>query len=157
MVCFRLWMYHFWGSRGQNTVSISSTEAEYVSLTEVWKEILYVRQILFFMGVKVTLPIRVRVDNSGAIFMTRNSSAGKSTKHIDVWYHFVRKYEEDGSIILEFVGMLENVSDIFTTNTSGQTFYELINKFMNDEVMEWLNMVGCQEYLLCHLYVVLDV
>ena len=84
MVCFRLWMYHFWGSRGQNTVSISSTEAEYVSLTEVWKEILYVRQILFFMGVKVTLPIRVRVDNSGAIFMTRNSSAGKSTKHIDV-------------------------------------------------------------------------
>lgn len=89
-----------------------------------------------FMGVNVKLPIRVRVDNEGDILLTRNCSAGKISKHIDVKYHFVRQYEEEGIIMVEFIRTLDNVEDIFTKNTSGEKFYENVNKFMMESLDE---------------------
>jgi hypothetical protein len=57
------------------------------------------------MGIKVKLRIIVRVDNIGAIFMTENVSASSQTKHVDVKYHFVREYVEDGFIKIIFFGL----------------------------------------------------
>jgi hypothetical protein len=40
--------------------------------------------------VKVNLPIIVRVDNVGAIFIGNNVTVSQRSKHIDIRYHFVR-------------------------------------------------------------------
>jgi hypothetical protein len=50
------------------------------------------------MGIKVKLPIIVRVDNIGAIFMMGNVSTSSRTMHVDVKYQFVQEYVEDGFI-----------------------------------------------------------
>ena len=47
------------------------TEGEYVSLSDVSIELLFVPNILCDMGVKVELPIIVKVDNMGAIFLAK--------------------------------------------------------------------------------------
>ena len=48
-----------WKSRAQNNVSLSSTEAEYIAVSEVITEILFIKDIMDFLQVKLSLPIIV--------------------------------------------------------------------------------------------------
>ena len=105
-----------WKSKGQKVPALSSTEAEYVAIAEAVKEILYIMQILKFLGITVKLPVKVHVDNMGAIFLANNSISGTRTKHIDIKMHFIRQYVEDGIVQIEFVRSDENKSDICTKN-----------------------------------------
>jgi hypothetical protein len=74
------------------------------------------------MGIKVKLPIIVRVDNICAIFMTENVSTSSRTKHVDVKYHFVREYVEDGFIKIIFVRSEQNVADGFKKYVTGDIY-----------------------------------
>ena len=78
-----------WQSKGQKLVTLSSTEAEYISLSETAKEVKFVYQVLNSMGISVKLPITIRVDNVGAIFMAENPGISQRTKHVDVRLTFV--------------------------------------------------------------------
>ena len=59
------------------------------TVSEVVKEIKFLYQLLMPMGVKVPLPIKIIVDNMGAIWFANNSSVSERTKHIDVRAHFI--------------------------------------------------------------------
>ena len=111
-----------WRSKGQKSVSLSSTEAEYVAISEVAMEILYVAGILKFLGVPLEYPITVNVDNIGAVYLSKNATTGSRTKHIDTRYHFVREYIEDGIVKVQFVRSEDNHADIFTKNLNTETF-----------------------------------
>jgi hypothetical protein len=50
------------------------------------------------MGFPAKLPIMVRTDNIGAMFMAENASSGVRTRHIDTGYHFIKEHVEDGLI-----------------------------------------------------------
>ena len=54
------------------SVTLSSSEAEFVALSEAAKEVKFVYQLMMSISLKVRLPIVIRVDNIGAIFMSRN-------------------------------------------------------------------------------------
>jgi len=66
---------YFWfqsvGSRAQKSVTLSSSEAEFVALSKAAKEIKFVVQVLLSIGIPVKLPVIVRVDNVGAILLGR--------------------------------------------------------------------------------------
>jgi hypothetical protein len=111
-----------WRSKGQKSVSLSSTEAEYMAISEVAMEILYIVGILKFLGVPLKYPIEVQVDNIGAVYLSKNATTGNRTKHIDTRYHFVREYIEDGIVKVIFVRSEENDADIFTKNLNTETF-----------------------------------
>ena len=108
-----------WKSKGIKSVSLSSSEAEYVALSEAAKEVKFIYQVLTSMGIKVKLPIVVRVDNIGAIFMSENVTVSPRTKHVDVRYHFVREFVFDGFIKVLFVRTTENDADLFNKNLPG--------------------------------------
>jgi len=108
-----------WRSKGQKSVTLSSSEAEYVALSEAAKEIKFVYQLLTGMGMKVKLPIVVHVDNLGAIFMSENVSVSQRTKHVDIRYRFIQEFVLDGFIKVIFVKTENNDSDIFTKNLGG--------------------------------------
>jgi len=78
-----------WRSHGQKSVTLSTTEAEYVPCSEVMKEVLFILQLLEHLQVKIQLPIRVHVNNIGAIFLAENQNSSDRTKHVDTRYHFV--------------------------------------------------------------------
>jgi hypothetical protein len=65
-----------WKSKQQQSVTLSSSEAEYVALSEAAKELKFVAQTLESIGIKAKYPITVFVDNVGAIFMAENVTAG---------------------------------------------------------------------------------
>ena len=58
-----------WKSKSMKSVVLSTTEADYVTVSEVVKEIKFLYQLLMSMGVKVPLLIKIKVDNMGAIWL----------------------------------------------------------------------------------------
>ena len=110
-------------------MTMSTSEEEYVGISEICKEILFVRHILQFLDIKVSYPIIVHCDNAGSIHMTQHGD-GKRTKHIDVRYHFVREYVEQGVVKIIFVKSEENLADPYTKNTSEQVYHEHYNGYM---------------------------
>jgi hypothetical protein len=110
-------------SKAQKVVTLLSSEAEYVAMSEAVKEVKFIYYLLCDIGIEVNLPIIVKTDNVGAIFMAQNSSSSVRTRHVDTWYHFVRENLEEGIIKIEFVKPVENESDVFTKNVT-QEIYE---------------------------------
>ena len=79
-----------WKSKSMKSVVLSTTEAEYVAVSEVVKEIKFLYQMLRGIEIKVLLPSKVQVDTVGAIRMANNCSVSETTKHVDLRAHFVR-------------------------------------------------------------------
>jgi hypothetical protein len=102
-----------WRSKSQKGVDLPSTEAEYVAISEAVKEVKFIYYLLCDFHIKVNLPLIIKTDNIGAIFMAENSSTGVRTRHVDTRYHFIREFIEDVFIKVEFVRSVENDADIF--------------------------------------------
>ena len=119
-----------WRSRGQKAVTLSTSEAELVACSEVVKEVKFVLQVLQSLKFNVKLPITVLVDNIGAIFMTENVTTSDRTKHIDVRYHIVREYVEEGIVKIIFVRSAENDADLWTKNVTGELYETHSKKVM---------------------------
>jgi hypothetical protein len=132
------WELYFMGaliahkSKACRSVTLSSTEAEYYALSEVTKEVIFAKQVLETMGIKLNLPIKIKVDNVGAIYLAKNFSLSQNTKHIDIRRHFVREHQEEGTIDATFVRSEDNEADILTKNTSEEIFLRHQSKLMQD-------------------------
>ena len=82
---------------------------------------------------QVRLPIVVRVDNVGAIFMSENTSTSGRTKHIEIRYRYVNEIILNGFLKVLFVKTSENVADVFTKNVRSETYRELVKHFLLDK------------------------
>jgi hypothetical protein len=123
-----------WRSRAQKSVALSSSESEFYAMAESVKEIKFVVQVLESMGIEMELPVVVRVDNVGAIFMAENeTSSSARTRHIDIRWKFVKEFVEDGFVKIVFVPTAENVSDGFTKNTSSEIYDSHLGYYVGDE------------------------
>ena len=133
------WVIYFcgvlvaWQSKSQKSVTLSSSEAEYVALSEVAKNIKFIYMILESMGIKVELPIIVRVDNNGAIFMSENLAVSQRTKHVDIRYKFVNEFVEDGFLRIIFVRSEDNDADMFTKNLKGELHEKHSKKMIGEK------------------------
>ena len=115
------------------SVTLSSTEAEFVALSEAVKEIKFIYQVLCSMGIKVKLPIIVHVDNIGAIFMSNTVAVSQRTKHIDIRTRFINEFVEEEFIKIIFVRTKENISDIFTKNLGTELFQKHSTKLVDEK------------------------
>jgi hypothetical protein len=77
--------------KGSKSVTLLSTEAECVAISKALRKLKFIYQVMRSLEIEVKLPIRVNVDNVGAIFLAKNKNASEKTKHVDVRHHYVRK------------------------------------------------------------------
>jgi hypothetical protein len=119
-----------WRSKAQRGVTFSSSKVEYVALSEAVKETKFIYYLLREIRIEVNLPIKVKTDNVGAMFMAQNASSGVRTRHMDTDYHYVRENLEEGIINIEFVKSIENDSDIFTKNVSQEIHDKHMKEFL---------------------------
>ena len=111
-----------WKSCGQKSVTLSSTEAEYVALSEVCMEVMFIKQMMEFIEIAIKKPIVINVDNIGAIYLATNTASTGRTRHIDTRYHYVREYIVDGEVEVVFVRSQQNTADLFTKNLPKDDF-----------------------------------
>ena len=100
-------------------------------MSDLVTEIIFIKNTLEFLGIKVELPIVVHVDNIGAIYLADNATSSNRTKHIDTRYHYTRDYVEDGIIKVKFVKSENNDADTFTKNTKSEDFMKHTAKYMS--------------------------
>lgn len=103
-----------WSSRKQPLIALSTAEAEYIALTSVVRELLYLKLLLSELYQSPPLPIPIFCDNQAAIALASNAKFQSRTKHIDLRYHFVRSHVRDGTFKLLYCPTEENVADAFT-------------------------------------------
>ena len=122
-----------WKSKGMKSTALSSSEAEFISLSKTAKEVSFVYQVKKPMGIELKLPIVVRVHNIRAIFMSKNVVVSNRTKHVDVRYHFVQEFVQDGFIKVIFVKSEENDADLFNKNLGSDLHWKHANKLLGQE------------------------
>ena len=102
-----------WNSRKQQIVALSTAEAEYISLTYGCQEALWIRNLLFELGIDVGT-ITLLEDNQGAIALSKNLKLDHRTKHIDIRYHFLTDHVAKGDIIIKYCRTEDMIADALT-------------------------------------------
>ena len=119
-----------WQSRKQKSVSTSTTEAEYVALSEASKQAIWVSRLLKELHAPELISdngILTLTNNQGALAIAKGDNSSK-TKHIDVAYHFVRECIFDGKIDVSYIPSNLMLADILTKPLPEQKAKSLINK-----------------------------
>ena len=110
-----------WGSKKQNSVAISTAEAEYVAAASCCAQLLWIKQQLSDFGLKIE-QVPIFCDNTSAINIAKNPVQHKRTKHIDIRHHFLRDNVEKGLISMNFCTTEEQIADIFTKALAREHF-----------------------------------
>ncbi|XP_050134493.1 uncharacterized mitochondrial protein AtMg00810-like [Malus sylvestris] len=92
-----------WSSKKQQTVSRSSTEAEYRALATTAAELDWIKQLLTFLHLAIPSSPVLFCDNMSAIALTSNPVFHQRTKHIEVDIHFVRERVAKKHLQVQFV------------------------------------------------------
>lgn len=100
-------------SRKQSTVSLSTTESEYIALSEGSKEASWLK-ILFAELQIGSEQIKVFNDNQAALQWSKSEKSMKRAKHLDVRFHYVRECVTQKKIELEYCPSDSNWADGFT-------------------------------------------
>ncbi|GJT04108.1 retrovirus-related pol polyprotein from transposon TNT 1-94, partial [Tanacetum coccineum] len=117
-----------WTSKKQKSTAISTTEAEYITMSGCCARILYMRSQLADYGFAFN-NIRLYFDNKSAIALCYNNVQHSWSKHIDIRHHFIREQVENGMVELYFVTMDYQLADIFTKALPRERFEFLLSRF----------------------------
>jgi hypothetical protein len=116
-----------WASKKQNSVALSTAEAEYIAADHCCAQLLWMRQTLRDYGYKLS-KVPLLCDNEGAIRMANNPVEHSRTKHIDIRYHFLRDHQQKGDIEIAYVNTHNELANIFTKPLDDKTFSTLRNE-----------------------------
>ncbi|WVZ93471.1 hypothetical protein U9M48_039446 [Paspalum notatum var. saurae] len=108
-----------WSSHKQASISLSTTEAEYIAAASCCSQLLWTKATLSDFGLKYGR-IPLLVDSTSAISVAKNPVLHSRTKHIDVRFHFLRDHYEKGDIDLIHVVSANQLADIFTKPLESQ-------------------------------------
>ncbi|KAG7547963.1 Zinc finger CCHC-type [Arabidopsis suecica] len=114
-----------WCSQKQETVAMSSCEAEFMGGTEAAKQAIWLQDILSEITGTLSEKVVIRLDNKSAIALTKNPMFHGRSKHIHRRYHFIRECVENGLIEVEHVPGNEQRADILTKALGKIKFKEM--------------------------------
>ena len=116
-----------WNSQKQSVVAQSAAESEYYAAVSAANEALWIKQLLEDLGIKQE-SIILYEDNEACIALTKNPQDHKRTKHIQVKYHVIRQYVQEGLIKLVYCPTKNQLADIFTKGVSGNLLDACLTK-----------------------------
>ncbi|KAL0430423.1 UNVERIFIED_CONTAM: Retrovirus-related Pol polyprotein from transposon TNT 1-94 [Sesamum radiatum] len=102
-------------------VPLSTTEAEYMAITETVKEVIWLQGLLGELGIDQKYVI-VHCDSQSAIQLAKNQVYHARMKHIDVRYHFVAEIVEEGGVKIQKIRTAKNPADMLTKVVSAIKF-----------------------------------
>jgi hypothetical protein len=116
-----------WASKKQNSIALSTAEAEYIAVGHCSAQLHWMRQTLRDYDYKLS-KVPLLCDNESAICMADNSVEHSRTKHIDIRYHFLRDHQQKGDIEIAYVNTQNQLADIFTKPLDEKTLSKLRNE-----------------------------
>ena len=124
-------------SKMQSEIALSTTEAEYIALSQSMRDLLPLRTILSELSrilmFEITTPIAqstVFEDNNGAIELAKEPKYRPRTKHIAIKYHHFRDNVQSGKVEIKPIDTKEQRADIMTKPLE-KTQFEYLRKSIN--------------------------
>ncbi len=122
-----------WVSKKQSTVSLSSAEAEYMSISTTIQEMKWIRSLLNELNIlSDDVPI-LFYDNQSAIAISENDKFHNRTKHIDIRHHYIRETIKNKEVELKWIESEEQDADILTKSLAKPLFEKLRSRIMMDK------------------------
>ena len=129
-----------WGSKMQQLIALSTTEAEYIALSTALRDVIHVIHLIEELqthGFNVHNPTpkitcRTFEDNKSCIEIATNHKTRPRTKHLSVRLHHFRSYVVNKTITIEHISTKEQIADIFTKPLPRDQFSKL-----RDRLMSW--------------------
>ena len=120
-----------WASKKQKSVATSTTEAEYMALSECSRQALWFKHLFEELGyptyamdandlLSLRTPdneqakIELKGDNMASLKLVKNNQVCGRLKHIDVAYHFIRNLQQDGQIDVSYISTDDMIADGLT-------------------------------------------
>lgn len=103
-----------WTARKQTCVALSSTEAEYISLSECCQDLQWILKLMKDFGEDVKQPVKINEDNQSCIKLLKQDGGTKRSKHVDTRYHFVRDMAEQKRINVVYCPSSDMLADALT-------------------------------------------
>ena len=103
-------------------VVTSSAEAEYAAAANTCKEVMFVRSLCSFLGIPVSGPTVIAVDNEAAIKIAENMGVTARNKHFQEAIHYFRHSCEHLAVIPTHVTTHNQRADGFTKALDGNAF-----------------------------------
>ncbi|GKE22344.1 hypothetical protein Tco_1433856 [Tanacetum coccineum] len=114
-----------WSSKKQDCTAMSTTEAEYVSLSACCAQVIWMRTQPLDYGFRYN-KIPMYCDSKSAIAISCNPIQHSRTKHINNRYHFIKENVEKCTIKLYFVGTEYQLVDLFPKVLPRERFEYLV-------------------------------
>jgi hypothetical protein len=106
-----------WQSRLQDSVALSTAEAEYVAAVEAGKEAVWYGQLMSQLG-EDSISLCLNVDNQSAIHLAKNPVYHRRSKHIETRYHKIREWVKQSKFELKYVTTGDMAADFLTKNVN---------------------------------------
>ena len=113
-----------WKSRTMKTMALSSCEAEFMSLTEVCREVMWMCRFFDELGIEYHMP-EIYSDSSSALNWTEDPIQHQRNKHVEVKYYYVRDMVAGGNVKTFKITSINNISDIMTKPVGKQILTRL--------------------------------
>jgi hypothetical protein len=136
-------------SSTQKLVALSICKAEQSSGVLCAQDMLYCKNMLESMGLKVKLPMLLEMDNKDAVDLANNWSVGGRMRHVNVQQCFLQELKETKIMDIHWIKGSENDADVFTKNLDGPAFEKCIKTLVEQDVymkkQATSEQGGCQE------------
>ena len=128
-----------WASKLQSEIFLSTTEAEYIALSQAMIEIIpmmeHLEQLEKTLNIESKRPrviCKVFEDINGVIELAKAPKICPCTKQIALKYHHFKEHVRKGLIGINLIGTIEQVADIFTI-----AFPFPIFNYLRKKMMDW--------------------
>ncbi|GKE11516.1 hypothetical protein Tco_1415067 [Tanacetum coccineum] len=125
-----------WKSKKQNTLSKSSTEAEYRALASVTSEVIWILKILKDLQIENLLPVLLHCDSNSAIKIAVNLVFHEGTKHLEIDLYFVREKNLKGVVKTVKVDSANQITNILTKGLDTIQHFELVKRLGMHDVYQ---------------------
>lgn len=115
-----------WCSKKQASVSLSSTQSEYVAISMAASEACWLINLLQDFDIKNVCPVVMLSDSQSAI-MAANTDCVKRLKHIDIRFHYIKELIKKGKILLKYIKTEDQTADMFTKALNKNLLCKFIN------------------------------
>lgn len=107
-----------WRSRLQTIITLSTTEAEYISAVAAAQEIVWLRNLFSELGYETQSASTLYLDNQSAIAVSRNPDHHGRMKHLDLRHYWLRDVCKAGVIDVKYLPTKSMPADIMTKTLS---------------------------------------
>jgi hypothetical protein len=117
-----------WSSKKQQTVALSTAEAEYVAATHIAKQVLWHQTLFQELDFPFASTSTIFMDNQVAISISHHPEFHSCIKHIDIAHHFLRNLISQGTINTVYVNTRDHLANIFTKGLSRDLHEDLTTR-----------------------------